>query len=109
MVLFSASGTLGETKNRQPIRAAVFNPPAETYLVSFLTTHRREPSFPIKGTLALHCQVARLVFESFLMLLGIVSSRPPKATTIYVIAKITSETSTGSRRMQLAALGAAHQ
>src|SRR6516225_3218989 len=53
MVLFSASGTLGETKNRQPIRAAVFNPPAEIYLVSFPTTHRREPSFPIKGTLAL--------------------------------------------------------
>jgi hypothetical protein len=30
-----------------------FNPPAETYLVSFPTTHRRELSFPIKGTLAL--------------------------------------------------------
>ena len=53
MVLFSASGTLGETKNRQPIRAAVFNPPAEIYLVSFPTTHRRELSLPIKGTLAL--------------------------------------------------------
>jgi hypothetical protein len=25
-------------------------------------------SFPIKGTSALHCQVARLLFESFLML-----------------------------------------
>jgi len=53
MVLFSASGTLGETKNRPPIRAAVFNPPAEIYLVSFLTTHRRELSFPIKDTFAL--------------------------------------------------------
>jgi hypothetical protein len=30
-----------------------FNPPAEIYLVSFPTTHRRELSFPIKGTLAL--------------------------------------------------------
>jgi hypothetical protein len=30
-----------------------FNPPAEIYLVSFLTTHRRKLSFPIKGTLAL--------------------------------------------------------
>jgi hypothetical protein len=55
-----------------------FNPPAEIYLVSFPTTHRRELSFPITGTLALHCQVARLVFESFLMLLGIVSSRAAK-------------------------------
>jgi hypothetical protein len=36
--------------------------------VSFLTAHRRELPFPIKGTLALHCQVARLVSESFLML-----------------------------------------
>ena len=42
-----------KNKNRQPIRAAVFNPPAEIYLVSFPTTHRREISFPIKGTLAL--------------------------------------------------------
>jgi|SRR4029453_11631721 hypothetical protein len=57
-----------KNKNRQPIRAAVFNPPAEIYSVSFLTTHRRKLSFPIKGTLALHCQVARLVSESFLML-----------------------------------------
>src|SRR6516162_2873433 len=30
-----------------------FNPPAEIYLVSFPTTHRRKLSFPIKGTLAL--------------------------------------------------------
>jgi hypothetical protein len=30
-----------------------FNPPAEIYLVSFPTTHRRELSFLIKGTLAL--------------------------------------------------------
>jgi hypothetical protein len=50
-----------------------FNPPAEIYLVSFLTTHRRELSFPIKGTLALHCQVARLVSESFLMLVRIIT------------------------------------
>jgi hypothetical protein len=41
-------------KNRQPIRAAAFNPPAETYSVSFLTAHPRELSLP-KGTLALHC------------------------------------------------------
>ena len=41
--------------------------------MSFLTTHRRKLSFPIKGTLALHCQVARLVSESFLMLVRIVS------------------------------------
>jgi hypothetical protein len=40
-------------KNRQPIRAAVFNPPAEIYLASFPTTHRRDLPFPIKGTLAL--------------------------------------------------------
>jgi hypothetical protein len=56
-----------KNKNRQPIRAAVFTPPVETYLVSFLATHRRELSFSIKGTFALHCQVARLVSESFLM------------------------------------------
>jgi hypothetical protein len=30
-----------------------FNPPAETYLVSFPTTHRQRLSSPIKGTLAL--------------------------------------------------------
>lgn len=30
-----------------------FNPPAEIYLVGFPTTHRRELSSPIKGTLAL--------------------------------------------------------
>src|SRR5215470_14150868 len=30
-----------------------FNPPAEIYLVSYPTTHRRELLFPIKGTLAL--------------------------------------------------------
>ena len=76
-----------KNKNRQPIRAAVFNPPAEIYLVSFLTTHRRELSFPIKGTLALHCQVARLVSESFLMLRRIVPSRCLDATKICVIAK----------------------
>jgi hypothetical protein len=41
------------------------------YSVSFLTAHRRELPSPIKGTLALHCQVARLVSKSFLMLLGL--------------------------------------
>jgi hypothetical protein len=30
-----------------------FNPPAEIYLMSLPTTHRRELSFPIQGTLAL--------------------------------------------------------
>jgi hypothetical protein len=39
----------------------------------FLAAHRRELSFPIKGTLALHCQVARLVSESFLMLVRIIT------------------------------------
>jgi hypothetical protein len=62
-----------KNKNRQPIRAAVFSPPAEIYSVSFLTAHHRQLSFPIKGTLALHCQVARLLSESFLMLGRIVS------------------------------------
>ena len=75
-----------KNKNRQPIRAAVFNPPAEIYSVSFLTAHRRKLSFPIKGTLALHCQVARLVSESFLMLVRIVSSLCPGATKFCVIA-----------------------
>ena len=75
-----------KNKNRQPIRAAVFNPPAEIYSVSFLTTHRRKLSFPIKGTLALHCQVARLVSESFLMLVRIVSESRPSATKFCVIA-----------------------
>jgi hypothetical protein len=41
--------------------------------VSFVTTHRRELSFPITGTLALHCQVARLVSKSFLMLVVMLS------------------------------------
>jgi hypothetical protein len=43
-------------------------------------------SFPIKGTLALHCQVARLVFESFLMLVRIVSGSRPSAINLCVIA-----------------------
>jgi hypothetical protein len=76
-----------KNKNRQPIRAAVFNPPAEIYSVSFLTTHRRKLSFPIKGTLALHCQVARLVSESFLMLRPIVRSQCLHTTRICVIAE----------------------
>ncbi len=33
--------------------------------MSFLTTHCRVPLFPIKGTLALHCQVARFLSKSF--------------------------------------------
>ena len=75
-----------KNKNRQPITAAVFSPPAEIYLVSFLTTHRREFSSPIKGTLALHCQVARLVSESFLMLVQIVSNWGADTTKFCVIA-----------------------
>ena len=51
-------------------------------MASFLTTHRRELSSPIKGTLALHCQVARLVSESFLMLGRSVSSLRPDAIKI---------------------------
>jgi hypothetical protein len=95
--LFSASGTLGENKKPPTHQGGGFNPPAEIYSVSFLTTHRRELSFPIKGTLALPlpgCQTRLRVVPD----VGwIVSSRPPKATTIYVIAKITGETSTGPR------------
>jgi hypothetical protein len=55
--------------------------------VGFLTTHRRELPFPIKGTLAPHCQVARLVSESFLMLIRIVSGSRPSATKFCVIRK----------------------
>jgi hypothetical protein len=53
--------------------------------VSFLTTHRRELASPIKGTLALHCQVARPVSESFLMLVRIVPSWHPRTTKFCVI------------------------
>jgi hypothetical protein len=53
---------------------------------------------PDQGTLALHCQVARPVSESFLMLLGIVSSPPPEATAIYVIAKQPDRAKKSSRR-----------
>ena len=76
-------------KNKKPPthQGGGFNPPAEIYLVSFPTTHRRGLSSPIKGTLALHCQAARLAFESFLMLPAIVPSPPPGATTICVIAE----------------------
>jgi hypothetical protein len=35
----------------------------------FPTTHRRELPFPINGTLPLHCQVARLLSKSFVMLI----------------------------------------
>jgi hypothetical protein len=59
--------------------------------VSFLTTHRRGLSFPIKGTLALHCQVARLASESFLMLVRILSSWHPDTTKFCVIAKPTDK------------------
>jgi hypothetical protein len=55
--------------------------------VSFVTAHRRELSSPIKGTLALHCQVARLVSESFLMLHRIIMSLCLDAIRICVIAK----------------------
>jgi hypothetical protein len=51
--LFSASGTLWRNKKPPTHQGGGFNPPAETYLVSFPTTHRRELAFPIKGTLAL--------------------------------------------------------
>ena len=56
--------TASEVSQKPPThQGGGFNPPAEIYLVSFPTTHRRELSSPIKGTLALHCQVARLVSE----------------------------------------------
>ena len=67
MLFFRASGTLEKIKPPTH-QGGGFNPPAEIYSVSFLTTHRRELSFPIKGTLTLHCQVARLLPKSFLML-----------------------------------------
>ena len=37
------------------------------YSVSLLTAHRRESFIPALGTVALHCPVARLNSESFLM------------------------------------------
>jgi hypothetical protein len=76
-----------KNKNRAPIRAAVSILRWRFYSVSFLTAHHRKLPFPIKGTLALHCQVARLVSESFLMLVRIIMSRCPDAIRICVIAK----------------------
>jgi hypothetical protein len=76
-----------QNKNRQPIRAAVSILRRRFYSVSFLTAHHRKLPFPIKGTLALHCQVARLLSESFLMLDRIVPSRCLDATKICVIAE----------------------
>ena len=61
------------------------NPPAETYLVSFPTTHRRELLFPIKGTLALPLPGCQTRFESFLMLAWSVSSWHPDAIRLCVI------------------------
>jgi hypothetical protein len=58
---------LPENKNRQPIRAAVSNPPAEILFSEFSHRTSSGASIPDQGTLALHCQVARLVSESFLM------------------------------------------
>jgi hypothetical protein len=87
-MMFLVQCTRNSSKKQKPPthQGGGFNPPAEIYLVSFLTTHRRELSFPIKGTLALHCQVARLVSEPFLMLVRIVSGSRPSATKICVIA-----------------------
>jgi hypothetical protein len=87
MMLFcSVHQELSEKQKPPTHQGGGFNPPAEIYLVSFLTTHRRELPFPIKGTLALHCQVARLVSQSFLMLVRIVSSLRPDAIKFCVIA-----------------------
>ena len=63
-----SSGTFGKNKNRQPIGAAAFAHPADLF-GEFPTTHRRELPFPINGTSALHCQVARILSKSFLMLI----------------------------------------
>jgi hypothetical protein len=69
--LFSASGTHGKTKPPTH-QAAVFSPPAEILFGEF-PHHTSSGTFvPDQGTLALHCQVARLVSESFLMLIRIV-------------------------------------
>src|SRR5947207_12955406 len=73
-LLFRTSGTRGKTKTANPSGRRFSVLRRRFYLVSFLTTHRRGLPFPIKGTLALHCQVARLVFESFLMLVRIITS-----------------------------------
>jgi hypothetical protein len=86
MLLFSASGTSEKQKTADP-SGRRFQSSGGDLFGEFPHHTSSGPSFPIKGTLALHCQVARLVFESFLMLPGIVSSAPPETTTIYVIAK----------------------
>jgi hypothetical protein len=44
------------------------NPPLRFHSASFLAAHQREVFISgLKGTLALHCQVVRLVSESLLM------------------------------------------
>jgi hypothetical protein len=45
-----------------------FDPPAEILFSEFPHRTSSETSVPDQGTLALHCQVARLFSESFLML-----------------------------------------
>jgi hypothetical protein len=87
MFFSSVHQELSEKQKPPTHQGGGFQPPAEIYLVSFLTTHRQGLSSPIKGTLALHCQVARPVSESFLMLDRIVPSRGVDATGICVIAE----------------------
>jgi len=55
-IMLFVQGIRNSWRNKKPPthQGGGFNPPAEIYLVSFPTTHRREISFPIKGTLALH-------------------------------------------------------
>src|SRR6266480_6918161 len=83
--LFRTSGTRGKTKTANPSGRRSQSSGGDFYSVSFLTAHHRELSFPIKGTLALHCQVARPVSESFLMLGRSLSSLRAGATKFCVI------------------------
>ena len=91
---------LSKKQKPRTIRAAVFILRRRFYSASFLTAHPRELSFPIKGTLALHCQVARLVSESFLMLVRILSRSHLSATKFCVIANTLSERFIFHRQLQ---------
>src|SRR5438874_1627516 len=85
--LFRTSGTRGKTKTANPSGRRFSVLRRRFYSASFLTTHRRELPSPIKGTLALHCQVARPVSESFLMLGRSLSSLRAGATKFCMIGK----------------------
>src|SRR5438046_7510651 len=86
MMFFRCIRNSRKNKNRQPIRAAVFSPPAEILFSEFPHRTSSETFVPDQGHLSLHCQVARLLSKSFLMLARRISRLHPGAIKFCVIA-----------------------